>query len=363
MQGGSSSDFGEGDEEFQELYRHYLGVESSLKTFQDHVINYCKSLQKSCELQNVIAGDLLYFFDANSKHREEINTYLDLGKERRTSCRKHVASLEENVVKAVGIHIEYFPIIKKIVKKRNNKRIDLMSYKRSVESSKKTGSKYHKKVLKMQKAESVFNKINDDLIDMFQDYMNYREQMLDHYIHYVIDVQMKFCVPPEKQMERLKNTIATLKGVVEKAPDTFRTRVEAMKKNVKELEDRLEAETSSSVSPSTVDIKEKFSTASAPENHPEELRIYNNPPFDTSDSFERRHRLYAPSSEEYEATVIKNYEIAMYPYTARNNDELSFKAGDMIQVLEIKEGGWWMGVIENKMAGLFPCNYTQPHVL
>eukprot|EP00465_Bigelowiella_longifila_P006594 CAMPEP_0185259286 /NCGR_PEP_ID=MMETSP1359-20130426/8086_1 /TAXON_ID=552665 /ORGANISM="Bigelowiella longifila, Strain CCMP242" /LENGTH=311 /DNA_ID=CAMNT_0027845135 /DNA_START=112 /DNA_END=1047 /DNA_ORIENTATION=+ len=311
----------------------------------------------------MIAGDLLYFFDANSKHREEINTYLNLGKERGTSCREHVASLEENVIKAVGIHIEYFPIIKKIVKKRNNKRIDLMSYKRSVESSKKTGSKYHKKVLKMQKAESVFNKINDDLIDMFQDYMNYREQMLDHYIHYVIDVQMKFCVPSEKKMECLKSTIATLKGVVAKAPDTFRTKVEAMKKNVQELEDRLEAESSSLSPSSTADMKEKCSTASSTAADNQQLRIYNNPPFDTSDSFERRHRLYAPSSKVYEATLIKNYEIAMYPYAARNHDELSFKAGDMIQVLEIKEGGWWMGVIENKMAGLFPCNYTQPHVL
>lgn len=52
----------------------------------------------------------------------------------------------------------------------------------------------------------------------------------------------------------------------------------------------------------------------------------------------------------------------MYDYTAQINDELSFKAGDLITVTDQSDGEWWKGHLEKEKNGveaLFPANYVQ----
>lgn len=47
---------------------------------------------------------------------------------------------------------------------------------------------------------------------------------------------------------------------------------------------------------------------------------------------------------------------AMYDYDADDHTSLSFRRGDIIQVLNQLETGWWDGVMEN-VRGWFPSNY------
>ncbi|CAH8595184.1 unnamed protein product [Schistosoma guineensis] len=49
---------------------------------------------------------------------------------------------------------------------------------------------------------------------------------------------------------------------------------------------------------------------------------------------------------------------AMYDYEAAENDELTFKAGEIITEVEKIDAGWWKGVCRNKV-GLFPANYVK----
>eukprot|EP00349_Pseudokeronopsis_sp_Brazil_P006004 CAMPEP_0202968046 /NCGR_PEP_ID=MMETSP1396-20130829/13158_1 /ASSEMBLY_ACC=CAM_ASM_000872 /TAXON_ID= /ORGANISM="Pseudokeronopsis sp., Strain Brazil" /LENGTH=448 /DNA_ID=CAMNT_0049693869 /DNA_START=1 /DNA_END=1347 /DNA_ORIENTATION=+ len=49
---------------------------------------------------------------------------------------------------------------------------------------------------------------------------------------------------------------------------------------------------------------------------------------------------------------------ALYDAEAEAEDELSFKVGDMIEVLETSDDGWWKGRLGNK-EGLFPVNYVK----
>ncbi|KAK5449913.1 cell division cycle-related protein [Exophiala xenobiotica] len=51
------------------------------------------------------------------------------------------------------------------------------------------------------------------------------------------------------------------------------------------------------------------------------------------------------------------YVRALYNYDADDRTSLSFRAGDIIQVLTQLESGWWDGVI-NDVRGWFPSNYT-----
>jgi hypothetical protein len=43
---------------------------------------------------------------------------------------------------------------------------------------------------------------------------------------------------------------------------------------------------------------------------------------------------------------------------AEADDELNFKAGDIVEVIETSDDGWWKGKAHGKV-GLFPVNYVQ----
>lgn len=49
--------------------------------------------------------------------------------------------------------------------------------------------------------------------------------------------------------------------------------------------------------------------------------------------------------------------VALYDLEAEADDELSFKAGDVVEVLESGDDGWWKGRC-NGQVGLFPVNYV-----
>ncbi|KAJ9295200.1 hypothetical protein DTO271G3_6370 [Paecilomyces variotii] len=61
---------------------------------------------------------------------------------------------------------------------------------------------------------------------------------------------------------------------------------------------------------------------------------------------------YAPAAEPAPALYVR----ALYDYTADDHTSLSFRQGDIIQVLNQLETGWWDGVINN-VRGWFPSNY------
>ena len=52
--------------------------------------------------------------------------------------------------------------------------------------------------------------------------------------------------------------------------------------------------------------------------------------------------------------------MALYDYTATADGDLTFKAGDRIEIVRKGEDGseWWIGKL-NGSEGQFPANYTQ----
>jgi hypothetical protein len=74
----------------------------------------------------------------------------------------------------------------------------------------------------------------------------------------------------------------------------------------------------------------------------------------------------APPAPQSPAPVVKpvekptgpHYVQALYDHVAEAEDELSFNAGDQVEVLETCEGGWWRGRVRGN-EGLFPVNYVK----
>jgi len=56
------------------------------------------------------------------------------------------------------------------------------------------------------------------------------------------------------------------------------------------------------------------------------------------------------------ATLVE----ALFDHAAEEEDELNFATGDVVEVLEISDNGWWKGRCHGK-EGLFPVNYVQPY--
>ena len=49
---------------------------------------------------------------------------------------------------------------------------------------------------------------------------------------------------------------------------------------------------------------------------------------------------------------------AIYDYTANMYDELSIRYGDVINVHDKQEDGWWLGECDGKI-GIFPATYVE----
>ncbi|XP_029363576.1 GRB2-related adapter protein 2a [Echeneis naucrates] len=67
----------------------------------------------------------------------------------------------------------------------------------------------------------------------------------------------------------------------------------------------------------------------------------------------RRTSETMPLPQRSSAVQVK----ALYDFSAEEDDELGFHAGDVIEVLDRSDSSWWRGRLRGK-TGLFPANYT-----
>ena len=49
----------------------------------------------------------------------------------------------------------------------------------------------------------------------------------------------------------------------------------------------------------------------------------------------------------------------MFDYDAGGDDELSLKKGELVEVLDQKDDGWWKGLLNCGKIGLFPTNFVE----
>ena len=58
---------------------------------------------------------------------------------------------------------------------------------------------------------------------------------------------------------------------------------------------------------------------------------------------------------------LSNSYRVMYTYNKTNDDEVSLKVGDVVNVLEKCDDGWYVGTCQRTGAfGIFPGNYVKP---
>ncbi|XP_062619095.1 intersectin-1-like [Saccostrea cucullata] len=72
-----------------------------------------------------------------------------------------------------------------------------------------------------------------------------------------------------------------------------------------------------------------------------------------------------PAPQPQKSAIVENkyvdQVIALYPYTAQNDDELTFHKDSVINVVNKDDADWWQGEV-NGTVGMFPSNYVGPLV-
>ncbi|KAG0665161.1 hypothetical protein C6P46_000258 [Rhodotorula mucilaginosa] len=69
----------------------------------------------------------------------------------------------------------------------------------------------------------------------------------------------------------------------------------------------------------------------------------------------------AQSQQEGVATASPVFVRALYGYNGTDSASLSFRQGDVIEVLSTAESGWWDGIVlRSSTRGWFPSNYVEP---
>jgi len=66
----------------------------------------------------------------------------------------------------------------------------------------------------------------------------------------------------------------------------------------------------------------------------------------------------APPPAAAAAAIGAQYAKCTFDYDAVNDDELSLKTGDVLEVTEMEEEGWWTGIFDGK-SGVFPSNFVE----
>jgi hypothetical protein len=66
----------------------------------------------------------------------------------------------------------------------------------------------------------------------------------------------------------------------------------------------------------------------------------------------------APAAPAAAVVVVDRVE-ALFDHEAEEEDELNFSTGDIVEVIDKADGGWWRGRCHGK-EGLFPANYVKP---
>ena len=65
------------------------------------------------------------------------------------------------------------------------------------------------------------------------------------------------------------------------------------------------------------------------------------------------------TTKSFDNTKVLGSLTAEYAYTAKVPRDLTFKAGDVIEVLKVKDNvDWWLGTCHRRK-GLFPINYME----
>ena len=117
------------------------------------------------------------------------------------------------------------------------------------------------------------------------------------------------------------------------------------------------AVSTSSASPAMMNASSRYTPPPSASNTYNTAPTSQMPATTSKDIFDDDFMMSKGKTSTYSNSTMPRCK-ALYQFEGRSGDELSFEAGDVINVIDKKADGWWVGEIRGKQ-GVFPGNYTQ----
>lgn len=207
----------------------------------------------------------------------------------------------------------------KMIETRDLKEINIM-YEKTNRAL--TDAKYwrsHSNPVKLQEAESRYKQFSVELVDMINRLVEIKEVQFPEYFRKISEMEIEF-------NERCLESAKQFHGRLAQIGPVMVTKGKPLNCNF----DLGSSEISSSSSSSS----------------------YSNPPPNYSSN-----PVVPPPKNMPLPPQPSKVVVALYDFQATGPDELSFRAGDHIQILE-QSGPWWKGMLNGKV-GMIPSNYVQ----
>lgn len=268
---------------------------------------------------------------------------------------------------------ERVPEIERRVALRNELRIDYDLYRRRWSDLQSLGASADRPKLeltreKLQRAKSAYENLNAELVKEFASLSASKESLLVNQATALMICTNEFFKQASLVMERATQGLpeGAAKTRTERAignylrsggPDPAAT-AKAMRAN----RDSFKIEGSDNPAASDANAYGQYSAGDKrpkmdAENHAPNPRWSQNPMFSNQQLTAR-----CPAAPLPPAPVLggskKVVAIARYKYDPQESGEIGFAVGDLIEVLEQGDSGWWIGVAKGKR-GEFPANYVQ----
>lgn len=352
------------DEMFEVYQLNFNRQQSTALNLQKHVKHYLHCLRELHEASKSLNSCVM---EMHEKEWPKHDTY-----ENNTYESEHInEDLEEKLKESVLVPLEQylgqFSEMREKISKRGRKLVDYDSQRHSFETLQQNQSakqpddaKLSKHRDQLDEARRVYESLNSELHDELP-------ALYDNRLPFIITVFQRLF---SSHITYHSDNLAVHKGYLESVEHLAKATERGSLTTIKPLAGQYTHHLSSSTT-STSSNANKFNS---PTNHGDQsssIRHGLDKGGDNGDSAlnpSESNTATATSTAHENNTkhpVLLHKVRATYKYLAEDEDELSFEAGEIIQVIEYanpdeQEDGWLMGIKESDgQKGLFPANFTK----
>lgn len=343
------------DATFDLAYRRFSDLEDNLKVLSAQCVSLIHNVDTWCDTNRKLADELLRFTQKSDIQTEDMNTYKEAINNLHTALQSEYDYTRRSIICVLRAHIisriekllkEDFAEVEKIVKTRKNIVTDYDSHRNRCGTYEKKGDSSNAERFRM--------KMDHDY-EMLQEHTKYLETRFEELIAVgasILSSETATLVACEMYLvQRQHEAMQTI------ASSFSQISIHSVMQSIEEITERVKAGENVEMNY----IAPEISIPTFPYHEPPVVTDFNPALYQDAKAYSTQETtaqpLPMPPVPPATTTAMHRTVRALYSLDTGAAGELSFKEGDVIEVLKEDPSGWWEGRL-NGNVGRFPSNYT-----
>ena len=341
------------DATFDLAYRRFSDLEDNLKVLSSQCVSLIHNVDTWCDTNRKLADELLRFTQKSDIQTEDMNTYKEAISNLHTALQSEYDYTRRSIICVLRAHIisriekllkEDFAEVEKIVKTRKNIITDYDSHRNRCSTYEKKGDSSNAERFRM--------KMDHDY-EMLQEHTKYLETRFEELIAIgasILSSETATLVACEMYLvQRQHEAMQTI------ASSFAQTSIRSVMQSVEDISERVKMGENVEMNY----VAPEISIPSFPYHEPPVVTDFNPVLYQEAKAYSSPETKTQPLPPVPVATTAPLHRMvrALYSLDTGTSGELSFKEGDVIEVLKEDPSGWWEGRLNGNI-GRFPSNYT-----